>query len=239
MKAHLWMKTCIAAALLIATSAKANDSLLNDMNSLGGNKKLIKMAKDIDPNNKVRIVQNRLVDRNLRLELGVNYGSFFGGDPYLNTDQIGGSLDFHINPMFSVGLRYYNHSSELSKEGQRRIDAAQSARAMGENQESPKSDIPYESYMGVINIYPTYGKLNLLDLSVVHFDFYILGGAGQMRLESGYTNTYTAGAGVGFWFTQHLSSRIEARYQTYEDRALGSPRTLDMTVIGASIGVLL
>jgi len=52
----------------------------------------------------VRVVQNRLVNRDMRLELGVNYGSFAGGDPYLNTDQLGGSVDLHINPMFSVGL---------------------------------------------------------------------------------------------------------------------------------------
>ncbi|MEO0337240.1 MAG: hypothetical protein AAF202_12660, partial [Pseudomonadota bacterium] len=48
------------------------DSLLDDAGTLGGNKELIQKARSIDPNNKVRIVQNRLVDRRWRLELGVN-----------------------------------------------------------------------------------------------------------------------------------------------------------------------
>lgn len=238
MKKLNWTLTLIAA-FIMANQALAKDSLLDDMNSLGGNKKLIKMARDIDPNNKVRIVQNRLVDRNLRLELGVNYGAFHGGDPYLNTDQLGGSVDFHINPLFSVGVRYFNHSSTLTSEGQRRVTQAASARTLGSDTGRPDSDFPIESYMGVINFYPTYGKMNLLDFSVVHFDFYLLGGAGQMVLESGNSETYTAGAGVGFWFTQHLSSRIEARYQTYEDRAFNQTRSLNMTVISASLGVLL
>lgn len=233
------LKTLIVLALGLGGTSTFADSLLDDMNSLGGNKKLIRMAKDIDPDNKVRIVQNRLVDRNWRVELGVNYGAFHGGDPYLNTDQLGGSLDLHINPMFSVGFRYHNHSSTLSSEGERRVEQSRSASIVGGSAPAPQSDVPQESYLGVINIYPTYGKLNMLDLSVVHFDFYVLGGAGQMKLESGYSDTWTAGVGLGMWFTQHLSSRIEARYQTYEDRAFDQTRNLDFTVISASIGVML
>lgn len=238
MKAQTKIIAALASLFFFAQSALA-DSLLDDMNSLGGNKKLIKMARDIDPDNKVRIVQNRLVDRNWRLELGVNYGTFAGGDPYLNTDALGASIDLHVNPMFSFGFRYYNHSNSLTSEGERRVQEAQSARAAGVDPGRPATDVPLDSYLGVINIYPTYGKLNLLNLSVVHFDFYLLGGAGQIQLESGYTDTYTAGAGLGVWFTQHLSTRFEARYQTYEDRVFDQSRSLDMTVFSASLGVLL
>jgi len=99
--------------------------------------------------------------------------------------------------------------------------------------------------MGVINFYPTYGKLNLFDMSVAQFDFYLLGGLGQMQLQTSNANTYsattyTAGAGIGLWLSQHLSTRFEARYQTYEDRAFADqPRNLNITVFSASLGVLL
>ena len=232
--------------LLFSATAAADSSLLDDANSLGGNKELIRKARAIDPDNKVRIVQNRLVDRNYRLELGVNYGAFSGGDPYVNTDQLGGSIDFHINPLFSVGFRYFNHSNSLSDEGERRVQEAAAARAIGLDPGRQAIDYPTDSMMGVINIYPTYGKMNLFDISVAQFDFYLLGGVGTMNMDSGSgagsysSTTYTAGAGLGLWMSKRFSTRFEARYQTYEDRAIpDEPRNLDLTVFSASLGVFL
>jgi outer membrane beta-barrel protein len=235
------MKQLLLLLTFLCASSAMADSLLDDAGTLGGNRDLIKKARAIDPNNKVRIVQNRLVDRNWRLELGVNYGAFAGGDPYLETDQLGGSVDLHINPMFSVGFRYYNHSNQLSTEGRRRFDAAQAASESGGPGVSfPDTDQPLNSYMGVINVYPTYGKLNLFDYSVAQFDVYLLGGVGQMELESGTAPTYTAGGGMGLWLSNHFTTRVEARYQTYEDRAFdGSTRGLDITIFSASLGVML
>ncbi|MEO0336469.1 MAG: outer membrane beta-barrel domain-containing protein, partial [Pseudomonadota bacterium] len=72
------------------------------------------------------------------------------------------------------------------------------------------------------------------------FDVYLLGGVGQMQLESGPTPTYTAGGGMGLWLSNHFTTRIEARYQTYEDRAFdGQTRGLDLTIFSASLGVML
>jgi len=53
----------------------------------------------------VRIVQNRAVDRNLRLEIGANYGLVSGGDVYYRTQNLGANLDFHITPHWSIGAR--------------------------------------------------------------------------------------------------------------------------------------
>ncbi|NQZ01637.1 MAG: outer membrane beta-barrel domain-containing protein [Bdellovibrionales bacterium] len=235
------LNTLLLIAFLCSGTSALAESLLDDAGTLGGNKELINKARAIDPNNRVRIVQNRLVDRRWRLELGVNYGAFAGGDPYLETDQLGGSVDLHVNPMLSVGFRYYNHSNTLSTEGQRRFDEAQAARELGiEGGSRPDIDQPLSSYMGVINLYPTYGKLNLFDYSVAQFDVYLLGGVGQMQLESGTAPTYTAGGGLGLWLSNHFTTRIEARYQTYEDRAFdGSTRGLDITIFSASLGVML
>lgn len=234
------LKLILATFTLLSLPFSAMaDSLTNDMNSLGGNEKLIERAKAFDPDNKVRIVQNRLVDRHWRLELGVNYGANSGGDPYVNTDNLGASVDLHITPMFSVGARYYNHSNTLSDEGERRVQAVQSARLAGVDPGRPAIDAPVETYMGVINFYPTYGKLNLFDQGVAQFDIYLLGGYGQIQLQNTSSDTYTAGAGLGLWISQHVSTRFEARYQTYKDKATGEERDLDLTVFSASLGLLL
>ena len=234
------MKTLIfTLAAIFITSQAALADVSDDMNSLGGNKELIRRAKAMDPKNKVRVVQNRSVDRDLRLEFGVNYGMVTGGDPYVHTNNLGVNLDFHFNPHWSIGARYYNSSNDLSSEGKRVFETAQAARAAGTYYERPDIDYASDTYLGVLNWYPMYGKLNLFDLGIAQFDIYLLGGGGQVKLSSGMAPTYTAGAGVGFWMSQHFSTRFEVRYQTYEDQINSGSRQLDLTVISATMGFLL
>ncbi|MCB0412452.1 MAG: outer membrane beta-barrel domain-containing protein [Bdellovibrionales bacterium] len=235
------MKSLIALlSLLVFTStAFAADDVLGDLDSLGGNKDLVRKARDLDPNNKVRIVQNRLVDRNMRLELGLNYGTVAGGDPYVSTDNVGGRIDFHFTPRFSMGVMYYQSSNDLSSEGQRVYNNAVAAQSSGKEYNYPDSDYAKETTMGVINFYPLYGKLNMFNTGIAQFDVYLLGGYGQVQLRSGAADTYTMGGGVGMWINQHFSARLEARYQAYEDTIASGTRPLDLTVLTAGIGFLL
>ena len=225
----------IAALLLLPQLAKAD--LNDDMNSLGGNKDLIRRAKAIDPKNRVQVVQNRSVDRHNRLEIGLNYGMVTGGDPYVRTNNLGGNLDFHFSPRWSLGARYYNSSNTLSREGERVFQDANAARPLGT--ERPDLDYAQDTYLGVINWYPMYGKINFLDYGISQFDIYFLGGGGQVKLHSGMAPTYTAGGGLSFWLSQHFSTRLEGRYQTYNDRISSGPRHLDLMILSATLGILL
>ena len=214
-------------------------SLSSDVDSLGGNQDLMKKVKAIDPNNRVRVVQKRSVDRHYRLELGFNYGAYSDGDPYLKTDSIGGQVEFHINPTFSVGARYASLSNTLSAEGERVFDQASSLRAQGVNTGTVEVDPAQETILGTISIYPLYGKLNFFNRSIAQFDFYAIGGAGTTKLKSGSSPTYTAGGGLGVWMSQHISGRLEARWQGHQDQIGGEARTLNQSVLTASFGFLL
>lgn len=226
--------------LVGALSLPAWAGLDTDLQGLGGNKELVRRARGLDPKNKVAVVQNRSVDRDLRLEFGLNYGLVSGGDPYVKTDSVGGSIDFHITPRWSIGARYYAHNNQLSSEGERVFETAAAARAAGDV-DGTRPDIDYASdtYLGVINWYPMYGKMNLFDLAVAQFDIYLLGGGGQVKLRSGSAPTWTAGVGMGLWLSQHFSTRLEVRYQTYEDQIYSGARQLDQTIVSGSIGFLL
>jgi outer membrane beta-barrel protein len=103
----------------------------------------------------------------------------------------------------------------------------------------PDIDYPKGQALAMVNWFPVYGKLNLYDLGVVHFDIYAVGGGGQVFLRSGNTATYTAGGGVGFWFSQHLSTRLEVRYQTYEAQKYSGAEKMNLTVAGVQVGYLL
>lgn len=228
---------------LFAFSVMADD-LGAKMNALGANKELMKKAKAIDPHNRVRVVQNRDVDRYFRFELGVNYGMAAGGDPYVNTSVLGGQLDFHLTPRWSVGARYLNNSNDLTSEGKKVMENAErEAQAGNTNFRRPGVDYAKDTWLGVLNWYPVYGKMNLFDAGISQFDMYFLGGAGQINLSSGTAPVYTAGGGVGIWFTQHFASRLEARWQGYTDSVYNgggfTKRSIDQTMLTATVSFLL
>ncbi|MEK7358316.1 MAG: outer membrane beta-barrel domain-containing protein, partial [Bdellovibrionota bacterium] len=80
---------------------------------------------------------------------------------------------------------------------------------------------------------------NLLDKGVAHFDIYLLGGAGNVELRSGSKSTYTAGGGVGIWWSQHLTTRAELRYQPYNAKRYDRETPMNLTIAGLQIGYLL
>lgn len=228
----------------MALNAAAATDLTSEMDALGANKDLMKKAKAIDPNNRIRVVQNREVDRYWRLELGVNYGTAAGGDPYVDTNLLGGQMDLHITPRYSIGARYYNANNQRSSEGRRvKKEIDEQIANGGINFRNPGTDYVKDQWLIVGSVYPIYGKMNLFDTSIAQFDLYLLGGAGQVKLSSGAAPVYTAGGGVGLWLTQHFSSRLEARWQGYQDQPDyqfgGGKRNIDQTILTATIGILL
>jgi outer membrane beta-barrel protein len=86
----------------------------------------------------------------------------------------------------------------------------------------PKVDAPQDSGIATITYYPIYGKLNLFDMGVAHFDVYTLAGYGRMNLKDNTglkssTDVITAGGGLAVWLSQHFATRFEVRYETYKD----------------------
>lgn len=236
MRNTLVVSLTLMAALLTSANVASAKSLNNRLDKLGGNKELYRKTKAMDPKNKFRVVQKRAVDRYWRLEIGGNYGMHAWSDPYVETSTWGGFADLHINPKWSVGARYNKHSNSLTSEGQRIYDNYNNGLAPT----FQGVDLPESSTFGVISFYPMYGKLNLFDSAVAQFDVYLMGGAGQMELNSGPAQAWTAGGGVGVWMSNHFATRLEVRYQAYEDQiAQNVTRDQNMVVTTLSIGFML
>lgn len=222
-----------------SSSAAKNATMADDIDSLGGNRELMQMAENIKSQTRTRIVQDRMVDRNLRLELGLSYGSTFGGDAYLNSSTLGAQIDFHITPRWSIGARYYDYGNKLTSEGKRIFQQAKENYEAGGRAYAVDIDYPETAALAVVNWYPIYGKTSFLDLGVTQFDLYLLAGGGQMTLSSGSTSVLAAGAGVGVWVTPRVSTRLEVRYQAYEDQPVTGARNLDTVVGSLGIGFML
>lgn len=219
------------------------------LDSLGSNDEIIKKAKALQPNNSMRIVQKREVDRNLRPEIGIGYGLVNGGDTYLNTAQWNVNFDFHINPRWSLGLRYSDQRNELTNEGQRIFDVASAKQAAGQTDYVvPQIAFPVRSYMAMINWYPVYGKVSWFESAVSQFDFYLTAGGGQVEFEfptvgnsltRGTSPIFTGGIGMGLWVNSWLTTRAEARYQNYQDEVSTGKRNIDAFIFQLGIGFML
>lgn len=227
------------AAVQRTAPATNNTPITDDIDTLGGNKELMDMAQNIKAESRSRIVQDRIVERRNRVEIGLNYGMNFGGDSYTKTQALGVALDYHITPRWSLGARYYDFGNSLTSEGKRIFDQAKANYAAGGRAYAVDIDYPENAAMAVVTWYPIYGKTSFLDMGVTQFDLYLLGGGGQITLSSGTTSVYTGGLGVGAWLSKHVTARAEVRYMTYKDQPITGERTLDVVTGNLGFGWML
>lgn len=222
-----------------AQASKANGGLLKDFDTLGGNDVLLDKARELNPDARISVVQNRVVNLRSRVEVAPEFVSVFGGDPYNHTNGFALNGYYHFTPHIAIGAKYEYDTNSIRPEGQALINQAVSE---GNLNLVPFIDAPKSQILGFVNWAPIYGKLNFFDKGVVHFDVYATAGGGQVTLQrSGGKGTYTAGAGVAFWFSQHLSTRAELRYQTYDAQKnlAGDSEKMNLTVGSLQVGYLL
>ncbi len=229
--------TVDAAPKKAAKAKSANKSLKSDFETLGDNKVFAEKMQQVSQKKRVRIVENRIVDLHNRFEIAGTYGYSAGGDSYVTTQHLGGILEYHFSPKFAIGVRYQHYFNELTNEGKAQYE---NARANGGSlPQVAQIDAPEDVGILTMSYSPIYGKLNLFDMSVAHFDIYVLGGYGKMQLMSGTSDLYTAGVGTGIWVSQNFSARLEARYESYKDLIGIANRNQDNIQGMLALGILL
>jgi outer membrane immunogenic protein len=218
-----------------AENASSNTGLMKDFDTLGGNDVLLEKARALNPDAQIRVVQDRIVSRRSRVEFAPEFSSVLGGDAYNKTNNAGFNVQYHFTPQWSVGLKYNYSFNQLRPEGENLLtDVSVDGKAR-----IPDIDFPKQEALLLVNWYPIYGKMNLYELGVVHFDIYALAGGGQVELKSGMTTAYTGGAGLGLWVSQHLSTRFELRYEGYTAKRFNGNTNMNTAVAGVQVGYLL
>lgn len=250
------LSTLFLAQVTLAESAKISNSsrtssnvstqsprkdLKKEFATLGDSQEVVERIKNLDNDQKVRVVQNRMVDRNNRLEMDLNYAYSGGGDSYVKTQNLGAKAEYHINPRWSLGVEYQRAYNALTPEGESQFDKALAAQKIdpASTDRFPAVDYPLNSQLATISYYPIYGKLNLFDSGIAQFDIYAQLGYGRISLYSGSTSLASAGIGAGIWLSQRVTTRIEVRYQKYKDLLKTDDRDQSNLQALASLGVLL
>lgn len=235
------MKKIIALSILIFSINSFCDTA-GDFESLGGNKVLLDKAKALNPETEISIVQDRIVSRRNRIEIAPEFSGSFGGDTYTKTQGVALNLNYHISPRWSLGAKYSYNFNQLTSEGSSLVDKAYDQYKkdpQNPNSRIPETDYPMNDMYAVINWYPIYGKMNLLDQGIAHFDLYLLAGYGKVTLKSGSSGSSTAGGGFGIWWNNHFSTRLEMRYQGYKAKYSSGDMNLDLAVASVQMGWLL
>lgn len=221
---------------------RPSENLEESFDSLGGNKIFLEKAKALEPEKKISIVQNRQVPLRHRLEIAPEFSGVFGGDTYTRTKSVGLNAIYHFNPTWAVGVKYNYSFNTLTPEGDTLVNQAYEDYIQNPRNPTvafPKLDYPKTETMALIHWAPFYGKMNLMDRGVAHFDFYFIGGYGQMELYSGPTPSLTAGGGLSFWLHKNFSTRVEMRYQSYTAKYFDEKLNRDVAVASVQLGWLL
>lgn len=227
---------------LVSAQENEAQSLANDFDSLGGNSVFLEKAKALHPETENIVIQPRTVSRRNRFEISPEFSGTFGGDTYSRTQTAAMNIHFHINPRWSVGAKFGYSVNQLTPEGSAMVDRAYDD--YKKNPKNPSYPMPQMDYqkaeaIGLVNFYPIYGKLNLLDRSVAQFDTYMVLGGGTVNLKSGATPTGILGAGVALWLNPKLSTRLEMRYQNYKAEYITGRQNLNLAVASIQVGWLL
>jgi outer membrane beta-barrel protein len=210
--------------------------------SLGGNRSLLEKVQALNPEISTSVVQNRFVYRENRFELAPEWGMSLGGDTYVQTQNLGLNAYYHINPQFSVSLKYQQAFNRLTPEGKAMVESAYNQYL--QNPADPKGLMPELNYtlnqqVIAVQWYPLYGKISWLGKNVTQFDIYANAGLGSMQLIRGRTQTTQLGGGIGLWLNPTLSLRAEIFWQGYQAQYLNGPRDMNLTQMSLQMGWLL
>ncbi len=172
-------------------------------------------APDMDLN----VVQHRIYTKAWKLSLETMAGSF-SGDPFVTTWAYGAKLGYYFGEYLGVHALYWKFSNSFNSAYSTLVSAtAESAPpGYGSNSNEMQSLKGSEVTWSLL-----YGKLSLLGKAIIHFDLFLLAGAGILNANTGATKgeqnfstfAYWPGIGQQFYFTPWLALRGDYRMMIY------------------------
>lgn len=232
----------ISLIFVLLISSLASAQVEQEIDSFGGNEALYQKAKALNPEVENEVVQNRFINRTHRLELAPEFSGVSGGDAYNRTNNIGLNAHYHINPQWSVGVKYNYALNNLTPEGSAMVEkATQIAQANPKDPQYlyPQIIFPKTEILGLVSWYPVVGKLSFGKWGVAHFDTYLTAGMGNIELSNASTSTATVGLGMGFWLSSNLTTRFEYRTQTYTAQYYDKSENMVLGVGSVQMGWML
>jgi outer membrane beta-barrel protein len=126
-------------------------------------------AKDTD----YTVVQNRLFSKAKRLALSLGYGIYVN-DPWSTGPTYNAALSYYFSERYGIEADYSLTNS---------VDSAATSNLKQQQSGAPNHGKMKSFYGGAFNWVPLYGKVSVLNSSIIYFDFAVSPGLGVVGYE--------------------------------------------------------
>lgn len=202
----------VAVCAVQSVQAHADEQSLEaqlDQLALPSNQAPVNLSQE-----KLYSVQSRFIPLKSRFELSVGGAHNFSGDRFLSTNDVGGTLRYHLTDRWSLGASVWRVTNSLTSSGNALL--ADVGRLPDSTYASLRADVS-----ATYNLF--YGKFRLGMDKVLYFDQYVSLGAGRVNRDNGATMAYVGDIGFVFWLGGRASLRLGMKdYYYREDRRLSS-----------------
>ena len=191
-----------------------------------------KMLLNSTYNSSLRIVQQRAVDRFWLSEFSAGFSPIISGSLYSHSASAYLAYQLHLNPHWSVGLKYSQYFHKLNREGKSSVFDNSRIPLLLKNTKK-------KSYQLQLYWYPLYGKYVFAE-RVIHFDIY--GVVSYVAQELNHLSETVPSLSIGFgmvtWWNKKVNSRLEIDNQYYEYEIQDKKQRLFSTSVNISLGLL-
>lgn len=158
----------------------------------------------------LKVVQNRQYTKNLKLNLQTFAGTI-SADPFKSNYTAGAGLGFYFTEYLGIHTYYW-------KLWTFRSDAE--TVLLNETGRGANSNRLDHLIGGELSWSILYGKLSLIGKAILHFDLFLIGGAGYLMTENGNTVSPWAGLGQQIFITKWLTFRADWRFMYWRENVI-------------------
>ncbi len=188
--------------------------------------------RGVDTKKQVAVLQNRYFLKAWRPEVGILAGTILN-ESYTKTTLTGLRVGMFFNEW--VGAEYqYIKASVSDSDDRKALNELQYRKKDDPNTLiSPDPEVNPVSGMNDISVIaaPFYGKVSLLDWTIIYADIYGSAGISSVNTSQGTRTAASYGGGMRLYWAQRWSSRLDFRDRTYtETRASQNVRKHNWSV---------
>jgi outer membrane beta-barrel protein len=170
----------------------------------------------------VAVLQNRYFLKALRPEIGLLYGTVLN-ESYTKTSLMGARLGLFINEWIGVETQYIN--AKVADSDDRKALNKLVYRKQDDSSKLVSPD-PEVNAIHHINDFaviaaPFYGKLSLLDWTIIYTDIYGSLGISQVNTDQGNKSAISFGGGLRTYWASRWSTRLDFRDRLYTETRSG------------------
>lgn len=185
---------------------------------------------DLDPNEirgtsskkAVAVLQNRFFLKALRPEFGILYGTILN-ESYTKTSLMGARVGMFFNEW--VGAEFQTIKASAADSDDRKALNELRYRKIDDPNQTVSPDPEVNAIQGInegaVIAAPFYGKLSLLDWTIIYTDLYGSFGVASVKTEQGNKAALSYGGGLRTYWASRWSTRLDFRDRTYIETRSG------------------